>query len=73
MTTAATTNDAASMRATTPPPNAAKTAAPMSGPTRRKASLVVWRAEFASTRCSSGSSSLSSPLTPAGMTTKEMP
>ena len=55
------------------PPNAVYRPAPMSGPTRRSASLLVASDAFASTSMSSGSISLSSPLSAAGITTNEAP
>ena len=66
-------NVAASIRATSQPPVQAKIAAPRSGPKRRNASLVVCRLALASTRCSSATISLSSPLRAAGSTTNDTP
>ena len=73
MTAAATAKLAASTRATSQPPVHANSAAPRSGPKIRNASFVVCRLALASTRRSSGTISLSSPLSAAGSTTNEMP
>ena len=73
MTAAATRNDAASTTATAPPPSPENSAAPASGPTSRKLSLMVCSEAFASTSSRGGITSLSSPLSPAGTTTNEMP
>ena len=61
------------MRTTGHAPSQANRIAPSSGPPRRKLSRVACMAPFASASRSSGSSSLSSPLSAAGKTMKDTP